>query len=53
MNILFYGLSVAFVGMLTVFCALVNGTIIGAISKWLDSTFETRDALALRRMFQA
>ena len=37
----------------TVFCALVNGTIIGAISKWLDSMFETRDALALRRMFQA
>lgn len=37
----------------TVFCALVNGTIIGAISKWLDSTFETRDALAMRRMFQA
>lgn len=37
----------------TILCALVNGTIIGAISKWLDGAFETKDALKLRRLFQA
>lgn len=37
----------------TILCALVNGFIIGAISAWLDRTFETRDALKLRRLFQA
>ena len=55
------GMSFAFFGvghfegvkLGTVFCALVNGTIIGAISAWLDRTFDTRDALQLRRFFQA
>ena len=36
----------------TIFCALVNGTMIGVISKWLENTFETKDAFALRRFFQ-
>ena len=36
----------------TILCAMINGTIIGAISAWLDRTFETRDALKLRRLFQ-
>ena len=35
----------------TILCALINGTIIGAISKWLDHTFETKDALKLRGFF--
>ena len=37
----------------TIFCALVNGTLIGAISKELDRRFETRDALKLRGIFEA
>ncbi|MBR3796621.1 MAG: hypothetical protein IKK34_11460 [Clostridia bacterium] len=37
----------------TVICALVNGAIIGAISAWLDRTFDLRDALALRSFFEA
>ena len=36
----------------TILCAVINGTIIGAISAWLDRTFETRDALKLRKLFQ-
>ena len=36
----------------TILCAMINGTIIGAISAWLDRTFETRDALKLRKLFQ-
>ena len=37
----------------TILCALVNGSIIGAISSWLDRTFSLRDALKLRRFFSA
>ena len=37
----------------TILCALVNGTIIGAISAWLDRSFDMRDALKLRRFFTA
>ena len=37
----------------TILCALINGTIIGAISKWLDGMFETKDAVKLRKLFQA
>ena len=55
------GMSFAFFGfgrfegvkLGTILCALVNGTIIGMISKWLNGTFETKDAFALRRFFQA
>lgn len=36
----------------TVLCALVNGTMIGAISKWLDMHFEFSDALKLRGLFE-
>ena len=35
----------------TILCALVNGTIIGAISAWIDSTFILRDGMKLRRFF--
>ncbi len=35
----------------TIFCALVNGTLIGAISSWLDRTFDFPDALPLRMWF--
>ncbi|MBQ8618357.1 MAG: hypothetical protein IJ418_12755 [Clostridia bacterium] len=35
----------------TILCALINGSIIGLISKWLDQTFETKDALKLRKLF--
>lgn len=35
----------------TIFCALINGTLIGMISKALDSSFEFRDALGLRKLF--
>lgn len=37
----------------TILCALVNGTIIGGISKWLDRTFDMRDACKLRGFFSA
>lgn len=37
----------------TILCALINGTIIGVLSRMLDQTFETRDALKLRKLFQA
>lgn len=55
------GMSFAFFGfgrfegvkLGTILCALVNGTIIGRISAWLDCTFETKDALRLRRFFAA
>jgi len=54
------GMSFAFFGfgrfegvkLGTILCALVNGTIIGAISAWIDRAFERRDAFALRRFFQ-
>jgi len=36
----------------TVLCALVNGTMIGAISKWLEMHFEFSDALKLRGLFE-
>lgn len=36
----------------TVFCALVNGFMIGKISGCLDKTFEFKDALKLRKMFE-
>lgn len=53
-------LSFAFFGMWhfegvklgTVFCALVNGSIIGFITKLLESRFEFRDGLKLRRIFE-
>lgn len=35
----------------TILCALINGTLIGWIAQWLHHTFETRDALKLRRLF--
>lgn len=36
----------------TVVCALVNGPLIGLISKWLSKTFEFRDALPWRSFFE-
>lgn len=36
----------------TVICALINGSIIGAMSAWLDRAFEIRDAFALRGFFE-
>ncbi|MBE5800143.1 MAG: hypothetical protein E7321_09390 [Clostridiales bacterium] len=35
----------------TILCALVNGTIIGVITAWLNKTFEMKDALKLRGFF--
>lgn len=52
MSFAFFGLG-RFEGVKlgTIFCALINGTIIGWISKWLDQTFETKDAFKLRKLF--
>ena len=36
----------------TVICALVNGFLIGKISKFLDSTFDFKDSLNLRKYFE-
>ena len=36
----------------TVFCALVNGTLIGLISRFLESHFSFRDAFGLREKFE-
>ena len=36
----------------TVFCALVNGSMIGAVSKFLESHFEFKDRLKLRKYFE-
>ena len=35
----------------TIFCALINGKLIGLIGSVLESTFEFKDALKLREMF--
>ena len=37
----------------TIFCALINGTLIGAINTWLDARFDFADKLNLRRYFEA
>lgn len=36
----------------TIFCALVNGWLIGRISDEMEASFEFKDALALRRFFE-
>ena len=36
----------------TVFCALVNGSMIGAVSKFLENNFEFKDCLKLRKYFE-
>ena len=36
----------------TIFCALINGTIIGWISRFLDSHFEFKDSLKMRKYFE-
>lgn len=36
----------------TVICALVNGVLIGTISKWLESKFEFKDGLKLRSIYE-
>lgn len=36
----------------TIFCALVNGTIIGLFSRWNEAMFDFRDALKLKRLFE-
>jgi len=35
----------------TILCALINGTLIGRISVWLEAKFDFRDGLPLRRWF--
>lgn len=52
MSFLFFGFG-HFEGVKlgTVFCALVNGWLIGRISALLDRTFEFKDALKLRKFF--
>ena len=37
----------------TIFCALVNGALIGRCSGWFEKTFAFRDSLKLRRRFEA
>lgn len=36
----------------TFVCALVNGFLIGRISSWMDKTFEFKDGLKLRKLFE-
>ena len=52
MSFAFFGLG-RFEGVKlgTILCALINGTIIGGISAWIDRTFDLRDALKLRPFF--
>ena len=52
MSFAFFGLG-RFEGVKlgTILCALINGTIIGGISAWIDHTFDLRDALKLRPFF--
>jgi len=35
----------------TILCALINGTMIGAMNTWIEKTFEMKDALKLRGFF--
>ncbi len=35
----------------TILCALINGSIIGWISKLLEKSFDFRDGLPLRKLF--
>ncbi len=53
LSFLFFGFG-HFVGVKagTVFCTLVNGRLIGMLSRYLDSTFEFQDSLALRGIFE-
>jgi len=52
MSFMFFGLG-RFEGVKlgTIFCALINGTLIGQIASVLESRFEQKDALGLRRYF--
>ena len=54
MSFLFFGFG-HFEGVRlgTVACALINGWLIGLISKWMEKNFVFRDALSLRRFFEA
>lgn len=36
----------------TILCALINGFMIGKISEYLDKTFDFKDALKLRKLFE-
>lgn len=36
----------------TVFCALVNGSMIGAVSRFLEKSFESKDCFKLRKYFE-
>lgn len=36
----------------TVICALINGSLIGAVSKFLESKFEFKDSLSWRKFFE-
>ena len=53
MSFAFFGLG-RFEGVKagTIFCALVNGWLIGRASAWLEATFVFRDALPLRELFE-
>ena len=52
MSFAFFGLG-RFEGVKlgTILCALINGTIIGGISAWLDRSFDMRDAFRMRGFF--
>ena len=53
MSFLFFGFG-RFEGVKfgTIFCAAVNGQLIGMISRFLESVFEFRDGLPLRKYFE-
>lgn len=53
MSFCFFGLfKFEGVNVGTVICALINGKIIGMISKFLEKKFEFKDSLPLRKLFQ-
>lgn len=53
LSFVFFGFG-TFVGVRwgTIVCALINGTLIGFISRFLESRFEFRDALPFRSFFE-
>lgn len=53
MSFVFFGFGVfRGIGIGTVICALINGSIIGLVSRFLDSHFEYKDGMKLRKLFE-
>ena len=51
LGLIFFG-ELYGVGWGTLVCAIVNGSLIGIYSKWLDKHFEFVDVLPMRRLFE-